>query len=616
MTKHKIFKFIWFVLFFVPVVCLNAQTLYFYYNDGERQYFELDTRYIFISVTEEEIAKKTFATQNAKYEPLRADIPEGLLSQTNQKRRFYTTLSFEESISEEDYLRKMDEIKNSDERIIVAPHFKNKYVDQIGISNFFYVKLKELRDTVLLKREAEKENAVIMWQNKFMPLWFTLSVTENTKYNSMELSNKLYESDLFQYAYPDLLNAIRYDNCANDQHFGQQWGLLNTGQSGGINGIDIKVCSAWEVATGNGIFVAVVDDGVHFEHPDLEPNVPRHLSYDADNDFSPHSYSDKGEHGTPCVGIIAAVRNNQRGVAGVAPDSKVMSIKSGVGLGQVLGAESRARGIRWAMENGADVISNSWSFPSPATAVDQQIRSAINYVTQNGRIRNGVRLGCVVVNSTGNDSHWAINFPGTLDNVIAVGAIDRNGIRLSNSNYGAGLNVVAPGSEVHTTNYLGGYSNVGWTSAACPHVSGVAALILSVNPDLYWYQVRSIIESTAQKLLNHLPNNTTYPGWNNQVGYGLVNAYASAKQALCMLPNTIFSKTVTTNENVYGNNVTVQNTTVNSGRSLKIVACNNITIGSNVTVKAGATLELKAYGSVSIDYGTFIVESGAIFIVK
>ena len=211
------------LLFFV-FIGLDARTPYFYYYGGERQYLELDTRYVFVSVANENTVSRAFTVNNLKHEPFRMDIPERKLSRTNQNKRLWSVLNFEDRLSDEAYLAKLLEIRNTEKGLIMAPYFKNQYQDKIGLSNLFFVKLKELNDTILLKQEAEKEHALIMWQNEFMPLWFALSVTENTKYNAMECLIASMNRDYYQYAEPDLMVDALVE-CANDQHFGQQWGL-------------------------------------------------------------------------------------------------------------------------------------------------------------------------------------------------------------------------------------------------------------------------------------------------------------------------------------------------------------------------------------------------------
>ena len=139
--------------------------------------------------------------------------------------------------------------------------------------------------------------------------------------------------------------------------------------------------------------------------------------------------------------------------------------------------EARANGINWAWKNGASVISNSWG----SSVATQKITEAIDSAVIRGR--NG--LGSVVVKSSGNNSSsTTVTFPGAHPSVITVGSINRSGQRASTSNHGNNLNVVASGVDIWSTNLNGSYSTGGGTSYAAPHVSGIAALVLSVNPML------------------------------------------------------------------------------------------------------------------------------------
>jgi hypothetical protein len=128
------------LLLLLTFASLYAQTPYFYYYDGNKQYLELDTKHIFVSVADEYTAH-LFASDNsdiATYQPFRVDIPEGWQSKTNYKR-FWTMLNLEEKFSEEVYMAKLLELKNVAQDIIVAPYFKNQHKDKIGLSNIFYV---------------------------------------------------------------------------------------------------------------------------------------------------------------------------------------------------------------------------------------------------------------------------------------------------------------------------------------------------------------------------------------------------------------------------------------------------------------------------------------------
>ena len=354
--------------------------------------------------------------------------------------------------------------------------------------------------------------------------------------------------------------------CVNDTYFTQQWGLNNTGQSGGTSGVDIKACDAWQISTGNNVTVAILDHGIDLTHPDLAGNI-HPLSYDSENRTSPSII--RGNHGTACAGIVGAVRNNNVGISGVAPNCRIMSISSSLDLNTLNIQQHLAAGVNWAWQNGADVISNSWGSNALQGSF---ITDAINNALTQGR--NG--RGCVVVFASGNNNVSTVNYPASLPNVIAVGAIDKCGIRSGRidivpnscdpwcpscdpgSAYGTSLDVVALGTNVSTTDRQGnaGYNyatsdhnnpaysdypnrdytgKFGGTSAACPHVSGVAALILSVRPDLTQAQVRQAIESTCTKLPGYsFSNNSSHPNgtWNNQVGHGLLNAYAAVHSVI------------------------------------------------------------------------------------
>ena len=575
-------------LFVLFGLSLNAQqeTLQakqFYYYKGEKQYLELDTRFIFVSVADEKAADIFFAN-NLTRQPLRVDITNKMQSETGYKR-FWTKLSLEDNLSEETYMAKLSEINNSGKDIIAAPYFKNKHQDNIGLSNFFSVKLKSLSDTLLLKWEAEKEHAVIVHQNQFMPLWFVLSVTVNSKYNAMEMANRFYESGLFQYAKPNLMVSVQLA-CANDSLFQQQWALKKTVQHKDTFGIN--ACDAWQIATGAGVVVAVFDTGIHLDHPDLAAN--KHpLSYDC----APNVPDDgDGSHGTCCAGIIGAVRNNEKGIAGVAPDCKLMSVRHPID-GDPFIEGTVANGINWAWQNGADVISNSWGTMHPDEEMDDAITAAAT-LGRGGK-------GCVVVAGAGNGGHTGVAYPARHPDAFAVGAMNRNGQRWTYSCYGNDLDVVAPGKDVWTTTSLSNgysYTTFNATSCACPHVSGIAALILSVNSTLTAKKVRYIIESTAQKL--HANSIYTYSatpgrpngGWNFQMGYGLVDAYAAVQWAAEYMQDVyIQNETISTDRHIRGKNIYV-------GR-----AVTNTKPQGDVTITNNARVIFDATGNVIFDGG-------------
>ncbi|MGQ7868298.1 S8 family serine peptidase [Sunxiuqinia sp. sy24] len=426
---------------------------------------------------------------------------------------------------------------------------------EVGLSHLFYVKLKNAGDIKLLEGLAVENNVEILGKNKFMPLWYTLACSKDSKGNSLEMANLFYESGRFHSSEPDLM-ADKLVECVDDDYFSDQWNLSNTAQYGGTSGTDINICDAWDLVNGcNNVIVAVLDHGFELNHPDLT-NVSA-LSYDTPTATSPSMV--RGDHGTACAGIIGATADNNQGIAGVASGCQLMSVSHPLTL-TINARQELADGINWAWQNGADIISNSWGHTSLAGAfIDDAIDNALTQGRNN--------LGCVVVFATGNDD-GAINYPANSNlDIIAVGAMSPCGERKNpnscdgedrwGSNYGTQLDVVAPGVLIPTTDRQGnnGYNpnipihtnNNGnlvsndytdndytvWfngTSSACPQVAGVAALILSVNPGLTQDEVRDAIESTCTKVGNY--NYSTVSGrnngtWDDEVGYGCINAHAA-----------------------------------------------------------------------------------------
>ena len=217
--------------------------------------------------------------------------------------------------------------------------------------------LKTPADIARLQEVAERHGVQIMRQIPYMPLWYILSVQGSGFRNSIEASNYFFETGYFREIDP----AFMFDfspNCANDYRFDEQWGLRNTGQSGGRVGIDINVCSAWTITRGAGVNVAVLDTPIDPNHNDLRANF-HSLSFSATTGSSP-SGSIGTDHGTHVAGIIAAVKNNWIQVAGVAPESRIIRISHGFSATSTLSAEI-ASGISWAWdEAGADIINNTW----------------------------------------------------------------------------------------------------------------------------------------------------------------------------------------------------------------------------------------------------------------
>ncbi|MDX2099532.1 MAG: S8 family serine peptidase [Leptolyngbyaceae cyanobacterium bins.59] len=293
----------------------------------------------------------------------------------------------------------------------------------------------------------------------------------------------------------------------NDSGFSHLWGLNNTGQTGGTIDADIDAPEAWAVQPGKPIVVAVIDSGVEYTHPDLVQNlwtnpgeiagngmdddgngyVDDYYGYDfGSNDSDP---MDEQGHGTHVAGIIAADGDNGIGITGVNPNARVMSLKF-MGSGGTGTINSVVRAIEYAVAMGAKIINASWGGSGFSQALLTTIRTA-----QQAGILFVAAAGNEAVNNDVTPTYPA-NFD--LDNLISVAATDHTDQLASFSNYGAtSVDLGAPGSRIVST-YLGGkYAFSSGTSMATPHVSGVASLIWSQNPNLSVQQVRDLILSSV-----------------------------------------------------------------------------------------------------------------------
>ena len=379
-------------------------------------------------------------------------------------------------------------------------------------NGYINVKLKSKSDFSKLRAAAFSNGCEIMEQDQFMPLWYTLRIKESGGNNSVEAANSIYETGMFAYAFPSFsCNGYEF---SYDDRIDEQWGLYNSK----YEGIDISISQAWNYATGRGIVIAVVDDGIDMEHEDLASNI-YYKSYDTEQFQSPSV--PYGDHGTHCAGIAAAVRNNGIGIAGVAPDAKLMSISNKLAYSTNY-ERKMANGINWAWVNGADVISCSW-----ACEPNEFVEEAIYYAVFRGREGKG----CVFVNSAGNciRPRGSLTYPAKLcEDVLAVANITNDGLLSVTSCVGANLFVSAPGSYILSTIRGNRYKFDSGTSMACPHVAGLAALILERNPSLTAREVREIIARNTKKV-GDIPYEyiaiKKYGTWNPCYGYGLIDAY-------------------------------------------------------------------------------------------
>jgi len=333
-----------------------------------------------------------------------------------------------------------------------------------------------------------------------------------------------------------------------DTELPRQWHLVNTGQAGALAGVDLRVTAAWSMGyTGQGIRVAVIDDGFDWRHADLLPRYDRALDYDYRSNDADALATATDKHGTAVMGVIAADANGT-GSVGVAHDATLVGLRIGFGS-----AGSAAKNGQ-ALQAGAshDVVNSSWGYSTFfadnfATAQFASCRTGIETGLDTGR--GG--LGTSYVFASGNSRaagddvnlHNFQNYYGT----IAVAAIDNQGRVASFSTGGAALLVSAPGVSIVTTDGVGSsgynagdFTTVQGTSFAAPAVAGVIALMLQANPALGWRDVHDILALSAR--VTDATNAGWFAnaseGWNagglrfsNDFGSGLADAGAAVRMS-------------------------------------------------------------------------------------
>ncbi len=374
-------------------------------------------------------------------------------------------------------------------------------------------------------------------------------------------------------------------------NFISQWSLKNIGQTGGISGADVKAEQTWCISRGSGVIVAILDDGVDVDHPDLFSNMINR-GFDATgnrNDGTPQTID---AHGTQCAGVVGMV-NNSIGGLGIAYEAKILAIRIGYTTVSQSFMYTKSSWISIALfyaKNNADIISFSISLPSYIYYVTPDFVNAY-YTGREGK-------GCLIAVASGNES-TTINYPSWIPEVISVGATNHYDTRAGYSNYGTGLDIVAPGgdnstlsSRIFTTDLSGtngdsddDFIRVTGTSYSTPLIAGIAALVLSVNPNLTSQQLRAILETTTDKVGPYSYNynsNQPYGLWNSEMGYGRVNAF-KALQTFFKIEGTfeISCQTPTTYKITKPVNATIS---WSVGPNINIISSNNdsiVVIGVN-----------------------------------
>lgn len=350
---------------------------------------------------------------------------------------------------------------------------------------------------------------------------------------------------------PDMRRYATVDNTSepvkiNDPKMNRMWSL--TGEKG------ISALEAWGTTRGQGVTVAVLDSGIT-AHPDLDANVLPGYDFIAGSAFSNDGNgrdsdpTDAGNwtvddqcftgskatpsdwHGTHVAGTIAAIANNNEGIAGVAPEAKIVPVRV---LGACGGFDSDITdGIIWAAGGSVRGVPAN---QHPAQVINMSIGSEGTCTTPYRQaIAQANKRGSIVVVAAGNNNFDASkSSPGNCEDVITVGATDKNGKRSYFSNYGSRVDVSAPGGD---RRYWGGgilstlnagktapgkadYAEYQGTSMAAPHVAGIVALMKAVDPKLTYAQAKKVLQSTSQSVECD----------QSACGSGIVNAARAVQQ--------------------------------------------------------------------------------------
>lgn len=410
-----------------------------------------------------------------------------------------------------------------------------------SFSQTYLVKVKN-NSTLLEKKQVFKKNKnnVRLLNNEQNELLNELNKYYKVNQEDLDKLNSEYE------IIPNYKYKIEIDETPKDKLFSSQWELKA-----------VKALEAWKYSTGENIIIGLIDTGIDFEHEDLVNSLWINELEDINNNGTFEAWSsteerdgmfgdldgidqdgngyyddvigydmvdqentnfgdwstpdpipyDEGEHGTIVAGVMVASANDI-GIRGLAYNAKVMTIRAFDGAGEAE-SDDIATAIVYASLNGAKVLNFSFGEPYSSPILRDAIKFAYS-------------MGVVMVASSGNNGWFRPHFPSDYPEVISVGGSNSDNDIYGFSNYGSFIDLVAPGSQVLTTEaFFNDYDKSSGTSLSAPFVSAASALLLSNNNDLSPSQVRSILQTTAFDLGDLK--------WDYRFGAGLLDAAAAVK---------------------------------------------------------------------------------------
>jgi serine protease len=344
--------------------------------------------------------------------------------------------------------------------------------------------------------------------------------------DGLQLASRLANVTEVAEAVPDLYLPRTQDSIAippNDGRYGGQWYLSK---------LDIE--RAWRLSTGDhDTLVVVVDNGCDMQHPDLRANVSGGTDVvDMDDDPSYQPNANGNAHGTECAGLIAAQADNDIGIVGVCPECRVQCVRLLPEQGTAVPISADLQAFNYALEAGAAAVSNSWGF-AEVQPVPAPIRSLIEKLYSDGRDGRGT----LVVFAAGNENRMlGADELEAIPGVLTVGALNNFDEATSFSNYGPSVDLVSPTGTVTTDisgadgDNAGDYTDLfGGTSSACPLAAGIAALVMSADPQRSASDVEQLLISTTRSARYATPD---ADGHDPIYGFGIIDPGAALRQAL------------------------------------------------------------------------------------
>lgn len=611
-------------LFMLLPVWATAQQAYYYTFDGKIVMLEPSYEYLVIKLAELQEREQLPSKLHELFPT--AEVQElGGVKSTG----FFTVRSGQPLYSEPNELRQLQE------------DLQLSYVEPVYLFegnplipyDVFSVKLRQDDEFDRLLALNEVHNVEILGRNALLPNLITLRLNDTSNYSIIEIAQKYFHELDLKYSTPDFFQNIQRQGSIADPYFDYQFYMHMTSAE-----------HAWRITTGSeNITVAVIDDGV-MAHEDL-PASRLVNGYDA---FGITNGAPGGNeaHGMATAEIIAASHNSV-GIAGMAPEVKVMPVRIFDHRGFGASDTDLVDAFTHAVTNGAHVINNSWGYGTTSD-VNTPLTNVITNAMQNGR--GG--LGTIVVFASGNahQSFSGVIYPANITGVIAVGAVNSSDVIFNYSSRGSQLDLVVPSGQTgsfidwgpcgtnekiqlngtvwsldqpgsngwnsgntqitspHCYNeYLWSThsgqptpaqpytAHYGGTFAAAPQVAGVAALILTENPTLSLTQVRTILHSTTD-WSGHMggsPPNHTY-------GYGRLNTNKAVKAAL---PSQYSSHSFSSNTTM--NSASIRGTTsISAGVTLTVPSGKVVVLEG--TLNGGVNSKIVSNGKVVIEAGTYL----------